>query len=41
MPIAIIAHVGVNSVLAHRIAGKDRFTFHQDYGEVVTLEVVE
>jgi broad specificity phosphatase PhoE len=37
-PIAIVAHGGVNSVLAHRIAARDPFTFQQDYCEVVTLE---
>jgi broad specificity phosphatase PhoE len=37
-PIAIVAHGGVNSVLAQRIAGRDPFTFHQNYCEVLTLE---
>ncbi len=37
-PIAIVAHGGVNSVLAHLIAARDPLMFHQDYCEVLTLE---
>jgi broad specificity phosphatase PhoE len=37
-PAAIVAHLGVNSVLAACIAGWDAMTFQQDYCEVLTLE---
>lgn len=37
-PAAIVAHLGVNSVLARLVAGIDTFTFQQDYCEVLTLE---
>jgi alpha-ribazole phosphatase len=37
-PAAIVAHGGVNSVLAYLIAGRDPFNFQQGYCEVLTLE---
>jgi broad specificity phosphatase PhoE len=37
-PIAVVAHVGVNSVLSQRIAGGDAAVFQQAFLEVLTLE---
>lgn len=39
-PCAIVAHAGVNSVLARLIAGRDPLQFHQQYGEVTSLEIL-
>jgi broad specificity phosphatase PhoE len=38
-PIVVVAHGGVNSVLARLIAGRDPFTFQQDYCEVLTFAI--
>jgi broad specificity phosphatase PhoE len=38
-PAAVVAHAGVNAVLASRIAGADPIRHLQDYCEVITLEL--
>lgn len=37
-PIAVVAHAGVNAILAERIAGRHPAEFQQTYLEVLTLE---
>lgn len=37
-PAAVVAHLGVNSVLAHLIDGRDPLAFTQKYGEVIRVE---
>jgi alpha-ribazole phosphatase len=37
-PIAVVAHAGVNAVLAERIAGRNPLEFQQKYLEILTLE---
>lgn len=39
-PVAVVAHAGVNSVLAHLIAGTNPLEFSQSYEEVITFEAV-
>lgn len=38
-PVAVVAHTGVNSVLAQLATGRSPLAFRQDYCEVITLEV--
>jgi broad specificity phosphatase PhoE len=33
--VAIVAHLGVNSVINHYLTGEDPITFKQEYGEVI------
>lgn len=40
LPCAIVAHAGVNAVLAQLIDGQDPAGFRQEYHEVISLEVV-
>ena len=39
-PCAVVAHAGVNAVLAHLIDGRDPLSFQQEYGEVTSFEIV-
>jgi broad specificity phosphatase PhoE len=39
-PCAVVAHSAVNAVLAHLATGRDPLAFVQNYGEVVTLEIL-
>lgn len=39
-PCAVVAHAGVNAVLAKLIIGNDPFQFHQEYGEVTSIEIL-
>lgn len=39
LPAAVVAHVGVNAWIAHRIAGVDPLTFQQEYGQIHEYEL--
>jgi broad specificity phosphatase PhoE len=39
-PSAVVAHLGVNSVLSKLARGTDPVTFSQEYSEVISIEIV-
>ncbi len=39
-PCAVVAHAGVNSVLSQLATGRDALQFSQQYGEVISLEIL-
>jgi hypothetical protein len=39
-PCAVVAHLGVNSVLSKFARGTDPVAFSQEYSEVISIEIV-